>query len=162
MQNLKTHLIAGLILASLGLAGLTNQGRTSDLPTLKPHGTAQQLVVDGKPFLILGGELANSTASDPASLNAVWPTVTATGLNTIFAPVAWEQIEPRKGQFDFSIADALIAQAQDHHVRLVILWFGAWKNSMSTYVPPYIKHDSDTYARARDDKGQVQDILSPF
>ncbi|MGA9658879.1 MAG: DUF5597 domain-containing protein [Asticcacaulis sp.] len=134
----------------------------ADIPHLQIKGTTRQLVVDDQPFLILGGELANSSASDPDHLKTTWPVLKSVGLNTVIAPVEWDQIEPESGRYDFTVLDAMLQQARDNHMRLVLLWFGAWKNSMSTYVPAYIKHDYKTYAKAQDDKGQPQDILSPF
>jgi beta-galactosidase GanA len=136
--------------------------RAADTPHLALHGSATQLIVDGRPYLVLGGELSNSSASDPNYLSALWPGLEAVGLNTVFAPVEWDQLEPHQGHFDFSVTDALVKQARQHHMHIVVLWFGAWKNSMSTYVPPWVKRNYALYARARDDKGQAQDILSPF
>ena len=147
------------ILATWALCGTA---QATPLPHLAPQGTTQQLIVDGKPYLILGGELGNSTASDPAYLQPLWPKLTATHANTLFVPVEWDQIEPQQGQLDFHVIDAVIAQARDNHTRLVLLWFGAWKNSMSTYAPAWIKHDPGKYNRARDKDGVAQDIVSPF
>lgn len=134
----------------------------AEIPHLSPHGTTKQLVVDGKPFLVLGGELTNSAASSADYLSTTWPTLKSAGLNTVIAPVEWDQIEPQQGHFDFSVTDAVIKQARQNNMHLVLLWFGAWKNSMSTYVPPFVKRDYAKYARAQDDKGRPQDILSPF
>jgi len=131
-------------------------------PHLAPHGTTKQLVVDGKPFLVLGGELSNSAASSADYLATTWPTLKAAGLNTVIAPVEWDQVEPQQGHFDFTVADAVLKQARQNNMHVVLLWFGAWKNSMSTYVPPFVKRDYAKYTRARDDKGRPQDILSPF
>lgn len=131
-------------------------------PHLAAHGTTQQLVVDGKPFLILGGELSNSSASSLDYLQAQWPALKSVGLNTVITPVEWDQIEPEQGHFDFTVIDGVIRQARQNKVKLVLLWFGAWKNSMSTYAPAWVKHDYATYAKAEDDKGQAQDILSAF
>ena len=150
------------LFAATCLASALSAPALADTPHLQAHGTAKQLIVDGKPFLILGGELSNSSASSLDYLQTLWPTLKSAGLNTVIAPVEWDQMEPTQGHFDFTMVDGLVAQARSNHVHLVLLWFGAWKNSMSTYVPPYIKHDDTTYARARDDKGQAQDILSPF
>jgi len=134
----------------------------AEIPHLQAHGTTKQLVVEDKPFLILGGELANSTASSLDYLNTKWPTLKSVGLNTVIAPVEWDQIEPQPGKYDFTVLDGMLRQARQNDMKLVLLWFGAWKNSMSTYVPPYVKRDYATYAKAQDDKGQPQDILSPF
>ena len=131
-------------------------------PHLAPHRTTQQLIVDGKPFLVLGGELSNSAASSLDYLDRQWPTLRAAGLNTVIAPVEWDQLERTRGHYDYTLVDGLLAQARQNHLHVVLLWFGAWKNSMSTYAPSYVKHDSATFARARDDKGVAQDILSAF
>jgi beta-galactosidase GanA len=131
-------------------------------PHLKKQGTVMQLIVDDRPMLILGGELGNSTASDLKYLNTHWATFKTIGLNTVIAPVEWDQIEPREGVYDFAPLEGLIQQAEASKMKVVLLWFGAWKNSMSSYAPPYIKHDYQTYARAHDNKGVPQDILSAY
>ncbi|EIK46118.1 glycoside hydrolase family 35 [Cellvibrio sp. BR] len=150
-----------MIVAALGIA--TSLGAVAaDAPQLKKQGTATQLIVDGKPLLILGGELGNSTASDLKYLNTHWATFKTIGLNTVIAPVEWDQIEPREKVYDFAPLEGLIKQAEANNMKLVLLWFGAWKNSMSSYAAPYIKHDYTTYSRAQDDKGVALDILSPY
>lgn len=157
-----TRLSRPLAAAMIGAVLLWMPALAADIPHLATQGTTKQLIVDGKPFLILGGELANSTASNLDYLNTKWPTLKSVGLNTVIAPVEWDQIEPQPGKYDFTVLDGMIKQARQNNVKLVLLWFGAWKNSMSTYVPPYVKRDYTTYSRAQDDKGQPQDILSPF
>ena len=122
----------------------------------------QPVLAGNPPLLMLGGELANSTASDPETFSAVWPRLTALGLNTVIAPVEWDQIEPEPGKFDFSVPDQLLSQARGAGMHLVILWFGAWKNSMSSYAPLWVKADPASYPRARSEEGEAQDILTPF
>ncbi len=152
-----TACLAGLFAASAAIAA-----PVAPPPHLAPHGTTRQLIVDGQPFLVLGGELTNSAASSLDYLARQWPTLHAAGLNTVIAPVEWDQLERQRGQYDFTMVDGLLAQARQNHMHLVLLWFGAWKNSMSTYVPAYVKRDATTYPRALDDKGVAQEILSPF
>lgn len=156
-------MLQGAVFAlALVAAPAVAQGKLEDMPRLERQGTAVQLHVGDAPFLMIGGELGNSTASDPAHLATHWPKLKAMGLNTVLAPVEWDQIEPVEGRFDFSVIDAVIEQARANDTKLVLLWFGAWKNSMSTYAPVWIKHDSRKYSRARDEKGVAQDILSAF
>ncbi|WP_404337107.1 DUF5597 domain-containing protein [Sphingomonas sp. MMS12-HWE2-04] len=127
-----------------------------------PHFAGGQLIVDGKPFLILGGELGNSSASNREWLKPHWPRLKAMHLNTVLAPVSWELIEPQEGRFDFATVDWMIEDARGADLRLVLLWFGAWKNSMSTYVPAWVKRDEKRFPRAMDAGGKPQEILSAF
>jgi hypothetical protein len=128
---------------------------------VQDHG-ADQIVVDGKPYLVRGGELENSSASSLAYLDTIWPKVDAMHFNTVLAPVYWELIEPREGEFDFSTVDGLIRGARKHNVRLVLLWFGSWKNSMSSYVPGWVKRDENRFPRVQRSDGTGIEILSAF
>jgi hypothetical protein len=132
------------------------------IPHLKKQGAATQLIVHEKPFLVLGGELGNSSASDLVYLETIWSKVVALNMNTVLAPVYWELLEPEEGQFDFALVDSLIEGARRHGVSLVLLWFGAWKNSMSCYAPLWVKHDLDRFPRMVDTRGKGQEILSAF
>jgi beta-galactosidase GanA len=134
----------------------------ADVPVLRKDGEATQLVVNGRPMLMIGGELGNSSASSAAYMQPIWPRLKAMHLNTVLAPVSWELIEPVEGRFDFSSVDQLIRDARAHDMKLVILWFGAWKNSMSTYVPGWVKRDQTRFPRAQTPNGQGVDILSAF
>src|SRR5882724_13548249 len=100
-------------------------------PHLRHQGTATQLIVDGKPFLVLAGELGNSTSSSLEYMRPIWPKLASLNLNTVLVPVYWELIEPKEEKYDFSLVDGLIQEARKHQIRIVPLWFGAWKNSMS-------------------------------
>ncbi|HEX7338312.1 MAG TPA: DUF5597 domain-containing protein, partial [Rhodanobacteraceae bacterium] len=125
------------------------------------HGVTQ-LIVDGKPFLMRAGELENSSASSLPFLDKLWPRFEAMHLNTLIAPVYWNLIEPREGHFDFGSVDGLVDAARAHHMHLVLLWFGSWKNSMSSYVPGWVKRDSRRFPRARRSDGAPMEILSAF
>lgn len=131
-------------------------------PHLQKQGTATQLIVDGEPFLMLGGELGNSSASSLDYMEPIWPKFNRLNLNTVLAPVYWELIEPEEGRFDFTLVDGLIEQARAHGLRLVLLWFGSWKNSMSSYVPLWVKRDQERFPRAERSDGTGMEILSPF
>jgi len=131
-------------------------------PHLRKQGTATQLIVEGKPYLILGGELGNSSASDRTYMQPIWPRLEQMHVNTVLAPVYWELMEPQEGKFDFTLVDGLIQEARTHHMKLVLLWFGTWKNSMSCYVPAWVKTDTKRFPRAQNKEGQGQEILTPF
>jgi len=131
-------------------------------PHLRRQGSATQLVVDGAPFLIIGGELHNSTSSDLAALQPVWERLVGIGINTVLAAVSWELIEPDEGHFDWTLVDGLIDQARQHGLRLILLWFGSWKNGESTYAPPWVKRDYRRFPRARRADGLAAEVLSLF
>jgi beta-galactosidase GanA len=125
-------------------------------------GSKYQLLVDGRPFLMLGGQAHNSSASNAADLKPVWDSLVAMHANTAEVPIYWELIEPQPDQFDFHTLDDVIHGAREHGLRLVLLWFGTWKNGAMTYVPGWIKQDPQKYFRVRDAVGQPMDIISPF
>jgi hypothetical protein len=131
-------------------------------PKLVRHGQAVQLEAQGKPFLMLGGELSNSAASSAAHMAPVWPKLRGINLNTVLTPVSWQLIEPTEGHFDFSSVDALLASARRNDLKLVILWFGAWKNSMSSYAPSWVRRDQPRFPRAMLPDGSGEEILSAF
>jgi hypothetical protein len=158
----RARLVRWLRRASFIAVGALSTAGAQTIPQLRKQGTATQLVVDGRPFLIRGGELGNSTASDLVRMRAMWAKLKAMNLNTVIAPVYWEFLEPREGQFDFALVDSLIAQARQNDMRLVLLWFGSWKNSMSSYVPEYVKTNQARFPRTEATRGQGQEILSPF
>jgi hypothetical protein len=152
-------MVAGMLFAGCLQPRVAAQGQ--GMPRLVHEHGATQIMVGGKAFLVRGGELENSSASSLAYMdNAVWPKVVAMHFNTVIAPVYWQLIEPREGQFDFSSVDGLIRGARQHNVRLVLLWFGTWKNSMSCYVPSWINRDQNRFPRAAQADGRTLDILS--
>jgi beta-galactosidase GanA len=131
-------------------------------PKLVKQGSATQLVVQGQPMLLIAGELGNSSASSAAYMAPHWAKLRKMNLNTVLAPVSWELIEPEEGRYDWSSVDALIRDARANDLKLVVLWFGAWKNSMSTYVPAWVKRDQARFPRAQLPNGRGVDILSAF
>ena len=132
------------------------------IPHLQKQGEATQLIVQDRPFIVLGGELGNSTFTSVENMEPVWPKLKAMHLNTVLAPVYWELIEPEEGKYDFDLLDKLINEARKHELKLVLLWFGSWKNSMSSHAPAWIKLNQEKYPRAKDERAVSQEILTPF
>jgi beta-galactosidase GanA len=150
-------LTALMLLASSGMAS-----GVPFLPHLERQGTATQLIVDGKPFLMLGGELHNSSSSSLDYMKPIWPELKQMNLNTVLTPVSWELIEPEEGKFDFTLVDGLIRGARENDLHLVFLWFGSWKNCMPSYTPAWVKTGQQRFSRAQRSNGRGLEILSPF
>lgn len=130
--------------------------------SLHKQGSATQLYVDGKPFVILGGELGNSSASSPADIARIFPKLQRMNLNTVLVPGYWDMVEPVEGNYDFSLIDATLEEARRCGLKVVFLWFGAWKNSMSCYAPSWFKSDYKKYPRAYTSEGKPLEIASAF
>jgi beta-galactosidase GanA len=132
------------------------------IPHLERHGAVTHLMVDGKPWLALGGELLNNAASTAANVRPVWPELAKMHLNTVLVGVGWGWTEPEPGRFDFSALDGALRDARANHLRVVLLWFGSWKNGTSSYPPAWVKRDWQKYPIARDAEGNGREILSPL
>ena len=141
------------------LGGFPNAWATQPPQVVKQDGR-YALLVDGAPFLMLSAQVNNSS-NWPAMLPKVWPAIEQLHANTVEVPIAWQQIEPREGEFDFSFLDTLLPQARQQHVRLVLLWFGTWKNNGPAYTPEWVKLNNERFPRVIDAKGVMRDSLSP-
>jgi beta-galactosidase GanA len=132
----------------------------ADLPQIVKKDGRHALMVDGAPFVMFGAQAHNSS-NYPLALKKVWPALKDMHANTLEIPVAWEQIEPVEGKFDFSYVDTLLAQARENKMRLVLLWFGTWKNTGPQYTPEWVKFDNKRFPRMVDKDGKTIYCLSP-
>jgi hypothetical protein len=158
-RRLVSVALAGSIIAALPGAASAQADRNPP-PRLVSKDGRHALIVDGKPFFMLGAQCHNSSAW-PAMLPGVWRAVASLHANTLEVPIYWEQIEPQPGKFDFSLVDVLLEQARQRRVRLVLLWFASWKNGSNHYVPEWMKRDSQRYPNIVGRNGQAVDSPSP-
>ena len=131
----------------------------SDAPKFVEKDGRWALLVDGQPYLILGGQLHNSSAW-PSELPAVWKSLAELHANTVEAPAYWEQIEPQEGKFNWDNVDAVVKGAREHNLHVVFLWFGTWKNGNMHYVPDWVKTDTKRFPRVIRADGEPIDVLS--
>ncbi|WVW84401.1 hypothetical protein I302_106435 [Kwoniella bestiolae CBS 10118] len=132
-----------------------------------PRGRHQFVLADGTPFFLRAAELQNSSFSSSQYMDKIWPILTAQHINLAFGPATWEDIEPEEGQFFWEELDRLVEGARKHEIKLVILWFGAWKNGMSNYAPAWVKRDPKRFPRSRvqptpGSPSRMVEVLSPF
>ncbi|MGD0499633.1 MAG: DUF5597 domain-containing protein [Bryobacteraceae bacterium] len=157
---MRSPLIVALVLLS---AALVAQGQTAvspaqrtaspvqaaTLPRVAQDGAVKHMFVDGKPFLMLAGELHNSSASSVEYMKPIWDKLAAMNLNTVIGTVSWELVEPEEGKFDFSLVDAQIAAARKHNLRLALIWFATWKNANADYAPLWVKKNPKRFPVAQ-------------
>lgn len=142
--------------------GLSSHLLFAQLPYLDKSGQSTKLMVDGKPFIILGGELHNSTGSDKEAMQKVWKEMKDLHLNTVLAYAYWELLEPVEGQYNFELIDAMIEGAKKENMKVVLVWFGSWKSTASTYAPEWVKTNPKRFQRYTLENGKTLEILSPF
>ncbi|HEX8465572.1 MAG TPA: DUF5597 domain-containing protein [Abditibacterium sp.] len=133
----------------------------NSLPRLVSQNGRHALFVDGAPFLMLGAQVHNSSVWPALLPKVVWPAMKDLGVNTVEAPISWEQMEPQPGKFDFSVVDLLVKQARENKVRLVLLWFGTWKNGSNHYMPAWMKLQPQLYPNIVSADGRPIDSPSP-
>ena len=144
------------------IAGRCYGQAVSGIPHLQKQGTATQLIVDGAPFLAVTGELGNNTATSLENMQPIWSKLVAGNLNCVLAAVHWAQMEPVEGRYEFALVDGLIQEARRNNLKLVFLWFGSWKNGLSSYVPYWVKQDYKRFPRIQIKGGKTLELLSTF
>ncbi|MBQ8655589.1 MAG: DUF5597 domain-containing protein [Prevotella sp.] len=145
-----------LTLLTLLLCTATARAQHSNLTSQTSNLKSQPSAV------ILGGELSNSAATSVDDIDEVMPRMKALGLNTVLVPAYWEFLEPEEGQFDYTLIDRTISKARENDLKVIFLWFGAWKNSMSCYAPLWFKQDTRRFPRACTATGKPLEIASAF
>lgn len=113
----------------------------------------RRLLVDGRPFLVLGLQWDCDSCFSPAEMNPLFPHAARLGANTAALPVYWREVEPEPGHFCFSMVDERLRQARENNLRLVLLWFATWKNACGFYAPDDVRMHPETYPLAVDREG---------
>ena len=102
---------------------------------------------NGEPALLVGGQVFNSASSSPKAIADSFAHVRGVGSNVVLSPVSWALSEPVEGTFDFALVDVMLAEARSRGLRLVLLWFGAFKNAASTYAPTWVRSNPERFPR---------------
>src|ERR1035437_8035262 len=159
-MKLHSAVLATVIATSLAIA-LRAQVQERPIPRIVKKDGRFALFVDDAPYLMLGAQVHNSSTWLNL-LPKVWPAMEYLNVNTVEMPIYWEQFEPRQGQYDYTTIDTVLEQARQHHLRLVVLWFGTWKNGSQHYMPEWMKLAPDRYPHMVDKNGHAVDSPSPY
>ena len=151
----------GLMVCAAALSISTEAQTAAGTPHLQKQGTATQLIVDGKPFLALAGELTNNAATSLPMMEPIWPKLVAGNLNTVLVGISWAQFEPEEGKFNYTQVDGVIAKARENNLHIVFLWFASWKNGTSSFAPYWVKKDYTRFPRIQIDDGSTISISGP-
>ena len=152
-----------LLASCTALIAVQCYGQTvAGIPHLQKQGAATQLIVDGKPFLALSGELGNNTATSIENMQPIWPKLVSGNLNCVLVAISWAQMEPAEGRYEFALVDGLIQDARHNNLKIVFLWFGSWKNGLSSYAPYWVKKDYKRFPRIQLQDGKSMELLSTF
>ncbi|MFO7669709.1 MAG: DUF5597 domain-containing protein [Bacteroidales bacterium] len=161
MQLNKPVFLSAFFVMAFFTSGVAwSQTSKSTMPEIVEKDGRHALLVDGEPFLILGGQAHNSSAW-PGMLPRVWSAIETLNANTLEVPLYWEQIEPQPGKYDFSLIDTLLNQARERDKYLVLLWFATWKNGSNHYMPGWMKNDAVKYPNLTGKDDQPVDSPSP-
>ena len=151
----------GLMVCAAALSISSEAQTAAGTPHLQKQGTATQLVVDGKPFLALAGELTNNAATSLPMMEPIWPKLVAGNLNSVLVGISWAQFEPEEGKFNYTQVDGVIAKARENNLHIVFIWFASWKNGTSSFAPYWVKKDYTRFPRIQIDDGSTVSISGP-
>ena len=146
----------GLLMA---MAALALPAFAESMPRLVKQAGGFEFQVNDRPFIVLGIQTANSSGY-PGELERTWPLAKRLHVNTIEIPIQWQTVEPAQGKFDFAVVDGLVAGARKHDLRLILAWFGGFKNAAMHFAPAWVKEDVRTYPRMIDQSGSPIRTLS--
>jgi len=159
-MSVGSKFLAALV-ATLPVAAAAAPDVATPLPHFTTHDGHHALIVDGAPFLMLGGQVNNSSNyAEP--LKSAWGVLDRIHANTVEVPIAWQQVEPEEGQFDLSFLQTLLDQARTHDKRVVLLWFGTWKNGGPGYLPAWVKLNNSRFPRMKDRAGKDHYAHTPL
>jgi hypothetical protein len=158
----KTIRFACGLLSLLAFAIACTAESAKPIPRIEKTGSSYRLLVDGSPYLMLGGQVHNSDTANADDLNKALDVLASWHANTAEAPIYWEALEPKPGQFDFSSVDFAIEAARKRDLHLILLWFGTWKNGESHYTPEWVKRDKQKYVRVQGPRGEDTEVISPL
>jgi len=154
-----------LILSAAGALAIVPkaaQTGVDSLPRIDRSGPCARLVVDGKPVILLGAEVENSSSSSLEYMEQVWPRLRQIGAHAAYVPITWESLEPSENRFDFTLVDGLVDRARRERLHLVLLWFGAFKNTFGSYAPTWVRSDRKRFPMAEPVRGQPSGAFSVF
>jgi len=152
----------GVVLLGSTLSVMCSAQNATGIPHLQKQGNTTQLIVDGKPYLAMGGELSNNAATSLENMDTIWPKLVAANMNTALIGVTWAQFEPVEGQYNYVQLDGVITKARENHMHVILIWFASWKNGTSSFAPYWVKKDYQRFPRIQINDGKTVSMSGPL
>lgn len=132
-------------------------------PRLVKRGEYAHLEVDGRPYLVLSVQWDCCSCYTPAGMDPYFEHAVKMGCNTATLPLYWGEVEPEPGRYDWRMLDHRLAKAREHGLRLVLMWYGTYKNAEIGYAPADVVADVKTYRRVRTREGaELPEVICPL
>lgn len=125
------------------------------LPYLRKTNGRSELMVNGKPFIILGFQWSCDLSSDEAYVESYLPYAREMGCNTVVIPVYWRDVEPSPGNYRLEDLRKRIFACRENGLKMGVLWFGAYKNAQLWYVPDWVYRDEVQFPRVVRKNGEI-------
>jgi hypothetical protein len=122
---------------------------------IKKENDRIELIVGDEPFLIIGFQWSCDLSSYEEYVESYLPVAKQMGCNTAVIPLYWKDVEPVPGEYRMKDLGKRIKACQKHGLKMVVLWFGSYKNAQMWYVPEWVSRDSVTYPRAVKKNGEI-------
>ena len=135
------------------------------LPYLDRKGQTGRLILGGKPYLMLGAELENTSALEPWDIpymDPLFDNLCRQWVNTVERADLLETVRARGGSVRFPGDRRADRPARARNMHLAILWFGTYKNLQSYYAPLWVIRDETRFFRAKEKDGKTRGTISPF
>lgn len=71
----------------------------------------------------------------------VWDRLAENGVRSLIGAASWQIVEPEEGKYDFAAVDDQGTQARARGIKLVLIWFGSYKNAKFSYTPSWVRRD---------------------
>ena len=131
------------------------RGKDFRMVELRTVNGQEKLFVDGAPYLILAVQMNCDSCYSADTLEVLFQNAAKMGCNTVSVPFYWRRFEPEEGRYDTDFLESVLSRARKYALRVVLAWFGSYKNGALHYAPDWVLADTERFARVRRGDGTM-------